>query len=369
MLDAEGLKNFFEQIHGMWIEPEIAKRKANGELPDGFQIFRCLVRLPQNKAPIVEFNDEIGWVVEAQTAPGTTFTEGQDVYLHNIQEIVAVQPPLVDGLRVAFVFLFCTGLTYSIIFDFSPNVPEEFGSEEQKASWEFSNDVAEHLQALLTERSVHVHDAIQEVLQQIGLWAAPALLPYPLTEIARQLQEGDTEGARNTLVAYCEPEFLQSLSHKWWDVAQFQVRKPIIEDAFFAHEHRRYSLSIHTLLPQLEGVITDYIATRLRPEELPWRQESKTKKFRDLVIENPPSTFTYRRVVESATSFILSGPVLKTFKDWIDQIDEAFPNRHVVEHGRYDALLYTEENSIKLFLLLDSIYHIISGHNLNSSTS
>jgi len=31
-----------------------------------------------------------------------------------------------------------------------------------------------------------------------------------------------------------------------------------------------------------------------------------------------------------------------------------------VEHGKYDDSLFTEENSIKLFLLIDTIYHIVS---------
>ena len=60
--------------------------------------------------------------------------------------------------------------------------------------------------------------------------------------------------------------------------------------------------------------------------------------------------------------FILEGPVLKTFKRWNDQIDDAFPNRHVIEHGRYDESLYTEENSTKQFLLLDTVYHIMLTH-------
>jgi hypothetical protein len=71
----------------------------------------------------------------------------------------------------------------------------------------------------------------------------------------------------------------------------------------------------------------------------------------------------YRRIVESAIDFILGGPVLATFRKWGDQINQAFPNRHVVEHGKYDESLYTEINSVKLFLLLDTLYQIISHHS------
>ncbi len=111
---------------------------------------------------------------------------------------------------------------------------------------------------------------------------------------------------------------------------------------------------------RVEGIITDWIYTRLPEDEIPWRQESKTKKFRDVVLERHSVTYIYRRVVESAIDFTVEGPVLKTFKKWFDRIDDVFPSRHVLQHRRYDDSLFTHENSIKLFLLIDTIYHIIS---------
>jgi hypothetical protein len=56
----------------------------------------------------------------------------------------------------------------------------------------------------------------------------------------------------------------------------------------------------------------------------------------------------------------LNGPVLSTFKDWQMKIDNSFPNRNAIEHGKYDDSFFTEENSIKLFLLLDTIHSIIA---------
>ncbi|HEX8459715.1 MAG TPA: hypothetical protein VF656_20640 [Pyrinomonadaceae bacterium] len=311
MLDAEGMKNMFGQIHKLWIEPEVNRRQEAGKLPDGFKIYRCLIRLPQNRPPIVEFNDEIGWVAEAEPAPDKEWIPGQPVYLHDIQKITAVQPPEVDGVRVAFVFLFWVGKSYSIMFDFTPNWPDGSISDEEKEEWSYGKVIAEYLQSLLTEQVIHVHDKFQQLLQKIGLWAAPALLPYPLNKIINRLEENDLSGARAVLVGYCTPSFLKILSSKWWDLEHFTSRKSLIEEALFAHEHGKYGLSIHTLLPQLEGIITDYITTKLPPEEIPWRQESKTKKFRDLVIENPPSTLTYRRIVESTMDFILEGPEME----------------------------------------------------------
>lgn len=360
MLDEKGVKNLFGQIHKLWIAPEISRRKKAGNLPENFKIFRCLVRLPKDGSPIVEFNNEIGWIVSAKTAPRTSFRKGQAVFLQDIQEIVTVEPPEVNGERVAFVCLFWTGQAYQIVFDFSPNIPERMIAEEEKRNWQLGETIAESLQAILVEKSIQIHDRIQTELKKIGLWASPALLPYPISKIANQLEKGDIEDAKGTLVRYCTPEFIEELSSKWWVVEQFKTRKKLIQDALDAHKKGRYGVSIHVLLPHIEGVITDWIYTKLPEKDIPWRQESKTKKFRDLVLEKPPTTFTYKRIVESVIDFILGGPVLKTFKRWVDEIDGAFPNRHVVEHGKYDESLFTEENSIKLFLLLDTVYHIIS---------
>jgi hypothetical protein len=70
-------------------------------------------------------------------------------------------------------------------------------------------------------------------------------------------------------------------------------------------------------------------------------------------------SLSYPIVIDSVISFITEGPVLATFKKWFDKVDEVFPNRNVVQHGRYEDSLYTEMNSLRLFLLLDTIFYLI----------
>ena len=219
--------------------------------------------------------------------------------------------------------------------------------------------IADFQQRILTEKVIRILDKELALLQEIGLWAAPALLPYPLNKILYQLSKGDTEGARKTLVEYCTPEFIESLSSGWWAIKQLEERKELIQEALNAHKRGQYRLSIYALLPQIEGIITDWIHTRVPENEIPRRQESKTKKFRDVVLGRTSITSIYKRVVESAVDFTIEGPVLKTFKNWFDELDDVFPGRHFLLHGRYDDSLFVDENSIKLFLLIDTIYRII----------
>lgn len=227
MLGEEGARNLFSQIMKLWVEPELAQRRETGGLPEGFRISRCLIRLPKDRSPIVEFNREIGWTASVRIAPGTAFEKGQRVFLHEIREITAVNPPVVNGQRVAFVYFFRTGRNseYEIIFDFTPNVPSEFAAPRDKETWQLSEAIATSLQAILVERTIRIHDYVKTLLQKIGLWAAPALLPYPLSKIVLQLKEGNLEGARETLVDYCTPEYVEGLSSKWWSVEQFEKRR------------------------------------------------------------------------------------------------------------------------------------------------
>jgi len=365
MLSETGAQNLFKQINSMWIEPEVLRRKEAKTLPEDFKLWRCLIKMPKAQSPIIEFNDEIQWKAWLKLVPGTTLKSGQAIYLHEVQQIATVSLPEVGGERVAFIYLCWMGHSYQISFDFTPNAPEETLSKENKYTEELSmgTAIAESLQAIIVERTIRIHDSTQAQLQKIGLWAAPALLPYPLSKIIKQLEENSIPGASSTLVEYCTPQYIERLSSKWWTLEQFNMRKKLLQDSLDAHKMGKYGLGIHALLPQIEGIITDWVYEKLPESEVPWRQESKTKKFRDLILDKPLTTFTYKRIVGSAMDFILGGPVLTSFTNWAKQIDEAFPNRHVVEHGRYEESLFSEENSIKLFLLLDTIYHIISAYD------
>jgi hypothetical protein len=361
MLDAKGLNNLFHQVDTLWIQPEIDRRRKKGNLQNDFKIFRAQILLPQTQAPIVKFNDEIIWVARAKYTGQEAIKAGDPIYLDHIERIEGVQPPEIDGKRVAFLYLYWTGTSYTIVFDFTPNASPEHVSKESDKEWLLGKSISASLQAIVTEKAILSCNSIEEPLRKIGLWAAPALLPYPLSRIAFLLREGNQQKAAIELLCkHCNLDFLSSLFNKWWSVNVFESRRKLIEDTFFAHQQGKYGLSIHALLPQIEGIITDWIYSVCENSDVPWRQESKTIKFRDIIKTDLPSTYTYSKIVESAVEFILSGPVLSTFNNWFESVDHSFANRNVVGHGKYDDKLFSEDNSIKLFLLLDTVYHIIS---------
>ena len=357
MFDEGFIRNFTRQIHGLWIGPELEKRREAGRLPEGFLIGACLIRLPPGLPPVVEFNREISLRAWVKLSEGTAVRAGDAVYLWDVQQVESVEPPTHDGKRVAFVYLHRVNDEWQVFFDLSPNNPEITAEQEGK-SWSFAEPLAVTLQQTMFEMAVHLHDTLQPQLVKIGLWAAPALLPYPLNRIASLVKNGDEDGARRVLIEHCKSDRLVAMTEKWWDAKPFTDRRPLIEQSLAAHKAGQYFLTVSTLLPHLEGVMTDWVEAK--SPGAPFRQESKTKRFRELATTNPGHSHVYRRVVDSALDFILSGPVLATFKQWFDSFETTFANRHVVGHGRFEQQVYTEENSIKLFLMLDTIYQIIA---------
>ncbi|MBE7552458.1 MAG: hypothetical protein HS126_15420 [Anaerolineales bacterium] len=171
----------FEELLAEWVEPEVIRRKSEGSLPKDFKMYRCLIKLPKEQPPIIEFNDEISWRLTIKLAPGVSKREGEIILLHEVEAIEYASPPEIEGKPVAFVYLYWDGHSYQAIFDFDP-------SNSGQESSSLGKMIAEDIRALSQERAIHIYDTTQAQLQKLGLWAIPALLPYPLAKIINHLK-------------------------------------------------------------------------------------------------------------------------------------------------------------------------------------
>jgi hypothetical protein len=257
---------------------------------------------------------------------------------------------------VAFFYAQWVGGKFGVFFDLSPNHDDIPPADAD--GWKMVEAIGQAVQSSMVELALAVHSSVQADLVKIGLWAAPALLPYPLSKIAGLVKSGDEAGARKVFVEHCSATRLTDLVAEWWGIPAFDDRRPLFEQALSAHVSGQYFLSVSTLVPHLEGVMTDWLHATI--PNTPWRQTSKTQKFRDVIATYPDATPAYQQVVQSAISFILDGPALADFRSWYASFDTSFANRHVVGHGRFDPQVYSEENSAKLFLMLDTLRQIVS---------
>ena len=372
MLNDTGKQNLFDQMHELWIQPEINKRFAESGIPEGFKIWEALIKLPSDKPAIVEFNDEIQWEMGFKVAPDIAIEAGQLVYLHEVERVEHAMPPRVDGKRVAFVYLYWAGFSYNVIFDFAPN-HNDFDAEADEFS--LGTTIAQHKQAKIIELVIRLSRKSSTQLRRIGLWTPTCLIPYPLSRIISEIENNKLEEARRILTQFCTPAFLEELIETWLPIPVFNERMDVFRQSISAHREGKFRLSIYALVPQIEGVITDWLYPILQPKESmrQWSTKKRVDQFAAEMTKIPKLEFSYREALYSVIEFLKDGQPLQRFENWLDVIDPAFPARHPIAHGKNDDQLFTEENSIKLVLLLDTIcqfmmfYEVrVLGKNLQS---
>lgn len=364
MLEDETNRNFWRWVDTNFVQPEIEQRRQLGQLDDKFKIEQFRVLMPKNQPPIVEFNNEVGWLAKAKRGDGKDFVPEIHVYLHELDRIEYVYPPKVEDKRVAFIFFAWDGHQYQGYFDFSPNWPQEkliAHDLTDDENWPPSDAITLLLQNRLEQRSAQFCMAHKEKLENIGLWLVPILIPYPLANIVQHLINKDELSARNLLTLHCDSDFLDKLVVNWLKIDEFKYRQLLLEESLWAHSSGKYHLSISTLLPQIEGVIVDWQLNRGMNAK--FRTESRIKDFSLKTKGHEKTPYLYSSVHKTAVDFILTGPVLETFQSWQQKLNPNFPNRHAIGHGRYEKSFFNEEISIKVFLLLDTVKQLIAAQN------
>jgi hypothetical protein len=357
-LDNEALSRFVSNVNKRWVLPEIERRKKAGTLPADFLIRQCLIRLPRPDSAIVQFNGEIGWHVKAKKPIGVAYEKDQPLSLHDIEGIEKVYPPEVDGEQVPFIYIFCLAGNMTVSFNFEVGTLGQDSDSDE--AWRPYNEVLKkHVEFMHTERVISAYEATSEnLLRKVGLWAAPTLLPYALARILNFLEQGDTASARKQLLARCSCDWITAATRAWMECPVLAKRERVFGEAREAHQAGWYSCSVYALVPQIEGVITDWLHNEVSEEAPPWRAESKIKKLKYLLAKRLPQTFVDGRLLDSLSAFVLEGPALQSFEKWTQQLDESFPGRHPTLHGRYEDWMFTEENSAKLFLLVDTLFNL-----------
>jgi hypothetical protein len=347
------MDRFLEQIDKNWIQPELDRRRAAGILPDGFAIYQALIRLPYGREPVVQFNQEIGWSAKVSIAPDAKLGKGDLVYMHHVQKVDTVDPPTHEGKRVAFVYLWHRGGgNYRILFDFSPNSPNY---DPATHDWPHGQLVAESIQEMIEEHVVKMYEPREKDLVRLGLWAARRIVPYPLSEIVRRVGDGDEAGALGYLNDFFTEERITEIVTSWLTNPVFSSSWPVFESALSSIGHGNVIGAIYTLIPQIEGVISGWLFSVLPAEDVPFRPETKAKRFVDTLRAAGPRLYATNRMIDALGSFLVEGPVQSVFKNWLATLDPSFPNRHAVSHGRFEQELFERTNLIKLILLLDSI--------------
>jgi hypothetical protein len=86
VVDEEFIHNLTQQVHELWINPEVERRREAGRLPDDFAISRAQVIMNLDAdAPEVRFNEEVKVLAEAEWAREVEY--GEDVTEADVERI------------------------------------------------------------------------------------------------------------------------------------------------------------------------------------------------------------------------------------------------------------------------------------------
>lgn len=199
-----------------------------------------------------------------------------------------------------------------------------------------------------------IRDEEKTALIETGWIICPSLMnmPYPnLRKAVVNYNQGDNGRSISNLMknhygSQNNWEYLTEVMTKWENHKLFtKQRMRIIKDALWAHKNKKYTLSIPSLLPIIEGVATDYCKRKKTPvpENKTIEKAKKTAELLGLQGE--------QYMAEILLSFIENQLYVHT-KKLRKSKNKKLLNRHGILHGYYSG--YPDSTrSLKCFLVLD----------------
>ncbi len=240
----------------------------------------------------------------------------------------------------------------------------EFADHVDKLPIEEKQGIKEGLIQLLS-RSGGKHDAtiklltgedeeLSRLLSAHGWWILQKDINGPVKrELLRLGREGKTDQIDRYLCSLFNENDgarLRERIEKWFSLSYFADRKQIILDSLEAHRAGKWTVSVPTLLPLVDGVMRKFRKQYLRPSQNP-KKVISAEKFAAYYVRKQPKLFG-----KSFASFV-HNQMFANF-DFNNGVSPSSVNRHAILHG--ESVDYaTEANSLKVFLLLDTISQFI----------
>lgn len=197
-------------------------------------------------------------------------------------------------------------------------------------------------------------DELRRALSGAGWWVLPRDINGPIKRHLRELgREGNPAMIDSYLCSLFNGENTPKLRDKiesWFDLPYLNDRKRIILDAADAHNSRKWTLSIPTLFPLVDGLTRKFRRERLRAGKKPGGT-MQVSRVTDYYKRKQPKLF-------GASLDDLVRKHLYANFDFNAGKPPSSVNRHGVLHGEISDYA-TEANSLRVFLLLDTIAQFI----------
>ena len=204
------------------------------------------------------------------------------------------------------------------------------------------------------ERVKQLRDEEKKVLLETGWIICPSLMeiPYPaLRHVVVKYNKGDKGKSLALLMkkfygSNNNWKYLGKTIESWEKHKLFtKQRMNIIRDSLWAHQNKKYTLSIPALLPIMEGIATNYC--KLKKLQIPESKTTQKAKETMKLLESQGEKYT----AEILLGFIENQLYVHTSKFKTSK-NKKLLNRHGILHGYYSGYSDTTR-SLKCFMILD----------------
>lgn len=200
-------------------------------------------------------------------------------------------------------------------------------------------------------------DKITKAFESARLWVAPSMSGALVTRVLKLHQDGAKPGVIASVVSrfYAHADWtpLARAVDRWEKNPLFERRAPIFRDALEAHRSGWFTLTVPTLVAQVEGICGQYVKERgLLP-----KLTGNTKGVVQAALRDAPCGLADVQRYAALDGVLTY--IERHFYIWIDfdakygeLLHDTSLKAHAIRHGhqtRYD----TRMNSLRLFLLLD----------------
>jgi hypothetical protein len=251
-----------------------------------------------------------------------------------------------------------SGKQISIYFDFRPNNSNFSDNEwKEEESW-LANAF---LETILAGTFGHLSLLIPKLkMYDIPFTIGPK--SDTIKKICGVVNKAKSVDDANTILSdILSFEDVSLLVNRWVSLESFEKRKEILGDALKCFEHGIHSGVVTILMPQVEGIITEKLVSvnkGMIKNNTADKWESRVYEFKDLVISKNVGQLTLK-ILDGLVSFLNDSNLYQRFV-WTEE--DTVINRNATLHGK-DCSFNTCANSIRMILLLDSIYWIFLALN------
>ena len=187
-------------------------------------------------------------------------------------------------------------------------------------------------------------------------WPLAPSMPRALRQRVLTLyREGKVRYASSAIMGYYQRDSHRHLVDavtSWNDQPLFAPRMHIIRDALLLHCERRYTSSVPTVMPQIEGILSDFVVTN----RLAARVGSIRQVYQAVLAKDDSlSVFTWLIVDTLRYQLETSTYAFTDFSNELRRsVERRRATRHTILHGialNYDRPVH----SLRAFLLLDAL--------------